>query len=371
MEYVALGMKRDCALDITGLTRHQYYYKPKNGRRGRLPSTQTIKNEQLVANEQVVLDMKSIQANKDLRCGKQRMTDQLQWQGYYINEKKVYRLMKENDLLFEKAKRGERNYVKYRIVGPECPLSHLEMDIKMIWIEERKTHAYILTVLDVFTRKVLEWHTSMSITQHTVKTVFERVIINHLQPSDMLSKGIRVEIRNDNDKRFSAKMVQAFFEKNYLNQVFTHPYTPQENGHIESFHKTLTVALKTEHFFTLAELEDRLILFYNNYNNHRTHTAICGLPPTIFHQAWDDNMVIRRQYGNRRVRFKLKVHPSQLSGNMNLREASCSTSIALNGQGMLHENKEANGATALQPSVHQSPSVASCSGKTMKQKTYI
>jgi transposase InsO family protein len=31
------------------------------------------------------------------------------------------------------------------------------------------------------------------------------------------------------------KLIQEFFKENYLNQVFTHPYTPQENGHIESF----------------------------------------------------------------------------------------------------------------------------------------
>jgi transposase InsO family protein len=44
----------------------------------------------------------------------------------------------------------------------------------------------------------------------------------------------------------SAKLIQEFFKENYLNQVFTHPYTPQENGHIESFHAIL--AKKTTPF---------------------------------------------------------------------------------------------------------------------------
>jgi len=63
--------------------------------------------------------------------------------------------------------------------------------------------------------------------QHTVKKVWEAVIENHLQPNDMLKKGISIEVRNDNDPRFSAKMVQEFFLKNHLNQVFTQPYKPQ------------------------------------------------------------------------------------------------------------------------------------------------
>jgi transposase InsO family protein len=45
-----------------------------------------------------------------------------------------------------------------------------------------------------------------------------------------LERGINIEVRNDNDSRFSAKLIQEFFKENYLNQVFTHPYTPQENG---------------------------------------------------------------------------------------------------------------------------------------------
>ncbi len=353
MKHIALGMKRDDAIAIAKLTRHQYYYKPKQGKSGRKVSTHTLhisdKQESLVENSKVVEQMKDIQSNKDLCCGKTRMTAQLQMRGYHINEKKVYRLMKENHLLLDKPTKAKRKYVKYRIVSPKCPLSHLEMDIKFFWIESCKAHAYNLTVLDIFTRKVLEWHVGMSITQHTVKSVFERVIVNHLQAYDMLSKGIDIEIRNDNDRRFCAKLVQEFFEKNYLNQVFTHPYTPQENGHIESFHKILSTALSAEHFYTLDELKTRLTVFYDNYNNHRAHSAICGLTPHLFEQAWHNDSVERIEMDNHKVIFKLRRHRTKLSGNESLREASCSKSDALNGQKILNEkhNKEANGATAL------------------------
>jgi hypothetical protein len=44
----------------------------------------------------------------------------------------------------------------------------------------------------------------------------------------LFERGINIEVRNDNDSRFSAKLIQEFFKENYLNQVFTHPYTPQE-----------------------------------------------------------------------------------------------------------------------------------------------
>ena len=162
------------------------------------------------------------------------------------------------------------------------PLEMLEMDIKFVWIEQQRRHAFILTVLDVFTRTALAWHIGFSITQHTVKHIWESVIINHLQTNNMLEKGITIEVRNDNDPRFSAKMVQDFFKTNHLNQVFTYLYTPQENPHIESFHAILGKSLDQKHFATLEQAEIHLILFYMKYNQVRLHGSIANLPPIIF-----------------------------------------------------------------------------------------
>lgn len=95
-----------------------------------------------------------------------------------------------------------------------------------------------------------------------VQRAWEYIIIHHLQPADMLRKKIHIEVRNDNGPQFSSIVIRQFFEQNYLNQVFTHPYTPQENGHIESFRSILTKAIGTQVFWDLTELETFLILFY-------------------------------------------------------------------------------------------------------------
>ncbi|MBK8413903.1 MAG: transposase [Bacteroidetes bacterium] len=59
--------------------------------------------------------------------------------------------------------------------------------------------------------------------------------------------------------------------------MFTHPYTPQENGHIESFHSILSASIDKE-YFDILELEARLQRFYYMFNNKRTHTGTIGLP---------------------------------------------------------------------------------------------
>lgn len=343
-------------LSICGITRHQYYYNPKEScaKRGPKPSTQTARmvagQPEIHDNAEVIKKMSANHSDPDLSYGYKRMAIELQIEGFLINHKKVYRLMKEQGLLQAKTNRHPKKYVKYRILIPDQPLKSLEMDIKFVWIESKKCHGYILTVIDVFTRMVLEWHVGMSITQHTVKQVWESIIEQHLQEHDMLNSGVNIEIRNDNDPRFSAKSVQRFFAENYLNQVFTHPYTPQQNGHIESFHAILGRSLNIQHFETLQQVESHLAIFYEKYNNTRLHGSIANLPPSVFWEQWKLGNVSRTV--KKKVKFKLKIPYYQLSGNGLSQGASCSNHDALKGRNDL--NKEVVGADSLQqPSVQR------------------
>ncbi|RKX17045.1 MAG: transposase, partial [Candidatus Zixiibacteriota bacterium] len=185
--------------------------------------------------------------------------------GYYINHKKVYRLMKENYLLMPKKTRIKKNYAKYRTVTPKASLEVLEMDIKYFYVARDGRHAFVLTVIDTFTRVVLAWKVGFTINARQVEHLWQNIIVQYLQPWDLLNKGVHLEIRNDNGPQFSAKSINAFFKQNYINQVFTHPYTPQENGHIESFHAIISKALGNNNFWSLDELEKRLNTFYNSY----------------------------------------------------------------------------------------------------------
>lgn len=115
-----------------------------------------------------------------------------------------------------------------------------------------------------------------------------------MQPYDCLKRDIQIEIRNDNDSRFVAKSVQTFFLENHLNQVFTHPYTPQENGHIESFHAILSQKLKRHNFWSLEDLEQTLVLFYDKYNNYRLHSSVLNIQPMAFWDCWNKGLVITK-----------------------------------------------------------------------------
>lgn len=323
-----MGMKVGKALALCSLTRHQYYYKPKDGKGGAKASTQTFKLSakgvrQLVSNQIVVDEIIGIKQQLDTDYGYRATTAALQLLGYIINHKKVYRLMKAYQLLHEKRPKAKRNYVKYRSVNPTAPLQVLEMDIKFQWVAEHQRFAFILTVIDCFTRFVLGWKVAYSIKQNGVKQLWQNIITQYLQPNDLLNKQIRVELRNDNDSRFAATMIQQYFRQNHINQVFTHPYTPQENGHIESFHAILARSLARYDFNTINQLEKHLKQFYHTYNTVRLHGSLDHLSPTMFWKLWNENLIERIEKANHKVRFKLKIPHYNISGNGSQREVSC------------------------------------------------
>jgi transposase InsO family protein len=321
-------MRRDTALRICEVTKHQYYYL-SNGRKQGLSASTITKRKQNkaiieVSNESVVEEIKHVHEDPDTDYGYHKMTSQLGILGYIINRKKVYRLMFENQLLKEKHAKPSKIHVKYRKVFPTQPLEVLEMDIKFVWIEEFKRHAYVLSVIDTFTRVLLHGYVGYSIKKGDVKKVWEHIVVNHLQPHDCLIKQINIEVRNDNDSRFSAKEIQAYFKENHLNQVFTHPYTPQENGHIESFHAILSKKLKQYKFWSINELEQVIILFYDKYNNQRIHSSVCDLPPNIFVECWNKKLIeMHRDERKRTIKFKLTIKHDQISDNTSLK---CSSS---------------------------------------------
>ena len=312
MRYISQGLKSRIAFAVSTVSKHQYYYRQEFGKRGTKPTSTTpvITNGQVEAhdNQKVVERIKQIQQDPDLAYGYRTMSKALQGEGYQINHKKVYRLMKEHQLLKPKKKSSAKTYVKYRKVQPTRPLEVLEMDIKMVWVERDRRHAYILNILDTFTRKWLYQTVGFSITQYQVKQAWEYLIIHHLQEEDTLKRNLHIEVRNDNDKRFSANMIQEFFKQNHLNQVFTHPYTPQENGHIESFHGILSQHLKRFTFWSFNELEQNLILFQEKYNNGRLHSSIAYLCPHDFEVLWyKDSIAMSINKTSKQMKFQLKI----------------------------------------------------------------
>ncbi len=146
-------------LEWFGLSPNSFYYKQSGASKGIRPSTHSVnQNGELIENAVVVKDIEKALSQEFCCYGYRNMTAELKEIGWIINHKKVYRLMKESKLLYGSRIRVEpfkRNFIRFRSLRPERPLQYLSMDIKYVHVHGTGRNALLLTVMDIYSRKVL------------------------------------------------------------------------------------------------------------------------------------------------------------------------------------------------------------------------
>jgi putative transposase len=254
----------------TGQMVSSWYYSSSNGRRGRAPSRYTFLQSGLrVSNHQLVDRIRDLLRQEFVCYGYEKITSQLRDEGYVINAKKVYRLMREAHLLNTQRRiktNGRRMFVKMRKILAEYPMEHLSMDIKYVYIHGERRNVYLLTVMDIFTRRVLGHLLKHSIRQHDVVLLMDGILRENPVKN--------VTIRNDNGSQFIANSVRKYLFEQGINQEFTHIATPEENAYIEALHSTLEREVIRRYwfdsFFYAKWKIDEYCKFYNRRRKHRS-----------------------------------------------------------------------------------------------------
>lgn len=263
--FIEQGHAISQVLDILNLPRSSYYYTPTAvGQRGRPKSTRTrIQNEGWVSNACVVEHIKEILGREFVDYGYLKVTHALrQEHDFQINKKKVYRLMKQAGLLYNKSvlKLSQRLWVKELVPKPLGHFSYLEFDIKYLWIAGKRRNAMVLSVIDVSSRWLLGHVISFSICKHDIVKLFDDIFASYPMPEEIF-------VRNDNGSQMESILVQEYFVGKGVTQEFTHPATPEQNAHIESYHSIMERVIcrryEFEHLEETISTFDRWITFYN------------------------------------------------------------------------------------------------------------
>ena len=255
----------------TGFPRSSWYFKPTNAQRGIQPSTHTCKRDGTkVTNQKVVEDIKRVFNSRLDFIGYEKTTWELHDLDYIINKKKVYRLMREANLLLIKQRittQGRRNFVQFRCIDAQKPLEYLAMDIKYVYIDAEKRFAYLLTVLDVYSRFVVGYTLKYSIKKVDVVLLLDGIL------RGVLAKGII--IRNDNGSQFLAHIVRKYLNEIGVIQEFTHITTPEENSYIESHFSVLEKEFLARNWFeSLYDARMKIKDYYLIYCFRRKHRAL-------------------------------------------------------------------------------------------------
>ncbi len=262
------------------LSQRVFYYRPQDGKRGVKPSTHTVtKDGRVLRNEKVVEDIKLALGREFCCYGYHNITDDLRDLGYIVNHKKVYRLMAENNLLLGKTMRtqGQREFVRHRRIEATRPMECLCLDIKYVWVKGERRNYYLLTVLDVFTRKALQQLFKSSIRKMDVIDLLRRIDVEY---------GIKgVTVRNDNGSQFIDNDVKQFLKMAQARQEFTHIATPEENAYIEAFHSIVErEVIQRFEFSSYYDAKRTFEAHLKWYNYTRKHGQLVRTTPQ---QKWE------------------------------------------------------------------------------------
>ncbi len=263
---------------MVGMVHSSYYRTPSLGRKGNRPSKFTYNQSTgWVDQDTVVASIKGILSHEFIDCGYRLMTSYLQREGYLINHKKLYRIMKEEGMLkldnrINRSGSG-RKFVKFRKVNTTKSFDCLEMDIKMVWIPSAGKNAYLLSIIDVHTRRILKDYFSFSIKKAKVIAFLSALFLEYQYPENVV-------IRSDNGSQFIAKNVREYLGLIGVQQEFTHVATPEENAHIEAYHGILKKEVfKRVDYRTFGEIEQILKRYVTFYNNTRLHGLLGRITP--------------------------------------------------------------------------------------------
>lgn len=270
-------------LHCSGVSHSSFYYKPSGKPKGIKPSTHTVNTDgELLENKMVVKDIETVLHQEFCCYGYQNMTGELKEMGWIINHKKVYRLMKENHLLYSARIRPQpfkRDFIRFRSPGVERPLQYLSMDIKYVHIHGWRRNVFLLTVMDIYSRKVLIHMLRQSIKKGDVLVMLSLMLLDY--------KTEGMSIRNDNGSQFVATAVRAFLKEKGILQEFSHVATPQDNAYIEALHSNLQrEVIDRFEFDSIYHAQMIIDRYYEWYNQKRRHGSLKRKTPDFVYENY-------------------------------------------------------------------------------------
>lgn len=310
---VGHGMRVSRALEIAELARSTYYYRSKGRRIGKVPSTQTWYKDHWVSNTTVVEAIETLLSQDFVDYGYRRTREVLRKQGYKISKTKVYRLMKEANLLYSarKSTPEKRTRVKYTVPLATYPLHTIEVDIKFIPIHSENRFAQLVTFLDVFSRAVLAWRLDYTMRAEHIKSLIDHLQQEWFERVNLVKDQIRVCVRSDNGPQFISKEFREALAQAGINNEYIRCGVPQQNAHIESYHNTIRRLICERFYFeNVEEARMKIENFVQIYNQERVMESLLFLSPTEFIDQWLQGKIRAYLDKKRKIKFSFREKPA-------------------------------------------------------------
>ena len=220
--------------------------------------------------------------------GRPRITAELRRRGWVVNPKRVYRMMREDNLLCVRKRKflvttdSEHRRKIYPNLAPSMVLSGMDQlwvaDITYIRLQVE--FVYLAVVLDAYSRRVLGWALERTLEDHLTLAALAMALSRRVARPGLVH-------HSDRGVQYASGDYTALLQAHGIAISMSRKGNPWDNAACESFLKTLKYEeVYRSEYRDLPEARASIERFLEKvYNEKRLHSALGYRPPVEFEQA--------------------------------------------------------------------------------------
>ncbi|HZP24705.1 MAG TPA: IS3 family transposase [Terriglobales bacterium] len=220
--------------------------------------------------------------------GRPRITAALRREGWVVNPKRVYRLLREDNLLCLRKRKfvvttdSNHNRQVYPNLAEQMTLSGINQlwvaDITYIRLEAE--FVYLAVVIDAFSRRVIGWALDRSVEDELTLAAL-RMALELRRPTAGCVH------HSDRGSQYASGDYTDLLKSRGCEISMSHKSSPSENASCESWMKTLKYEeVYRQEYRDLKEARASIARFIDEvYNQKRLHSALGYRPPVEFEQV--------------------------------------------------------------------------------------
>ena len=217
--------------------------------------------------------------------GRRRITQELRRCGWTVNQKRVHRLMREDNLLCVRRRKfavtTDSNHG--RKVYPNRARDMVLTDVDQLWradityIRLQDEFVFLAVILDAHSRRVIGWALDRTMEDDLTLDAL-RMALSQRQVEPGLVH------HSDRGSQYASNDYTDLLKENGIEISMSRKGNPWDNAACESFMKTLKYEeVHRNEYQDLAEVRREVGIFLEKiYNHKRLHSAIGYLPPAEF-----------------------------------------------------------------------------------------
>ena len=201
-------------------------------------------------------------------------------EGLTVNKKAVYRIFKLKRWFMNQRQATPRPRVKASRSVAASSNERWAMDVTHIDCG-RDGWGHLAAVIDCHDRQIVGWEFAVRARAKEAERALEEACLARF--GTLRPDGATPVIRSDNGLIFQSKRFRAACKDYRLSQEFVTPYTPEQNGMIERFFRSLKEeCVWLENYENFEQAKAAVAAWIRFYNRERPHQSLNYMSPEQF-----------------------------------------------------------------------------------------